>query len=213
MESALSAENQVIGLSLAMVGTFPLVAVSVPNQIQLQNKKKVSLACSLSVKAVPLPDGVAALDLGAVLRPALKKAAIFESSGEGLNERGKVKRFIHRCPAPRALPWKKDIAPQGKTTMSVPRVLPPSLFSPGLQCFERKGGERGLDAEKGIATSDASKEALAYTYTTATLIDIDECGLRTLIPEPSSSLVFMPTCRDAKEEGRLTTQTLTNQWP
>lgn len=65
---------------------------------------------------------------------------------------------------------------------------------------------------KGIATSDASKEALAYTYTTATLIDIDECGLRTLIPEPSSSLVFMPTCRDAKEEGRLTTQTLTNQW-
>ncbi|KAK8539619.1 hypothetical protein V6N13_034911 [Hibiscus sabdariffa] len=183
MESALSAENQVIGLSLAMVGTFPLVAVSVPNQIQLQNKKKVSLACSLSVKAVPLPDGVAALDLGAVLRPALKKAAIFESSGEGLNE------------------------------LSVPRVLPPSLFSPGLQCFERKGGERGLDAEKGIATSDASKEALAYTYTTATLIDIDECGLRTLIPEPSSSLVFMPTCRDAKEEGRLTTQTLTNQWP
>lgn len=52
---------------------------------------------------------------------------------------------------------------------------------------------------------DASKEALTYTYTTEILIDIDQCGLRTLIPEPSESLVFMPTRRDAKEEGRLTT--------
>jgi len=26
---------------------------------------------------------------------------------------------------------------------------------------------------------DASKEALTYTYTTAILIDIDQCGLRT----------------------------------
>lgn len=52
---------------------------------------------------------------------------------------------------------------------------------------------------------DASKEALTYTYTTAILIDIDQCGLRTLIPEPSSSLVFMLPSRDAKEEGRLTT--------
>lgn len=52
---------------------------------------------------------------------------------------------------------------------------------------------------------DASKEALTYTYTTAILIDIDQCGLRTLIPELSESLVFMPTSRDAKEEGRLTT--------
>ena len=45
-----SVENQVIWLSLAVVGTFPLVAISVPYQIQLQHKKKVSLACSLSVK-------------------------------------------------------------------------------------------------------------------------------------------------------------------
>lgn len=60
-------------------------------------------------------------------------------------------------------------------------------------------------AKKGIATSDASKEALTYTYTTAILIDIDQCGLRTLIPSPSSSLVFMLPSRDAKEEGRLTT--------
>ncbi|KAK8492000.1 hypothetical protein V6N11_014124 [Hibiscus sabdariffa] len=149
MESALSAENQVIGLSLAMVGTFPLVAVSVPNQIQLQNKKKDQKR-----------------------KKEERKLEIADSRGMKF-----ILSLSSRCSSPLTR-W---------------------------SC--------SLGSRKGIATSDASKEALAYTYTTATLIDIDECGLRTLIPEPSSSLVFMPTCRDAKEEGRLTTQTLTNQWP
>lgn len=74
------------------------------------------------------------------------------------------------------------------------RLLALSDFLPFLLTFLSEEGNRYFGCKQGSANLYLY-DCYSYWY----------WSMRALIPEPSSSLVFMLPSRDAKEEGRLTT--------